>query len=92
MKKYIYIYNGVINKIEHVIHYELQHHGSICAHVIFWVKKEYVKIITNAIVAFVLVALTENINKFIKPTNNMKILLYKLVIHKQLHSCQNRCM
>jgi uncharacterized protein YihD (DUF1040 family) len=60
--KRIYFYNGVINKVEHVIHYELKHHGSICAHVIFWVKKEYVKIITNEIVAFVLVTLKISVN------------------------------
>jgi hypothetical protein len=85
--KSIYICNCVINKVEHVIHYELKHHGSICAHVIFWVKKVYVKIITNEIFAFVFVTLNEYINKFTKPTNNMQILLYKPIVNKQLHSC-----
>jgi hypothetical protein len=55
-----------------------------------WLRKEDIEKKSNEIIAFA--PFDENINKFIKPIDNMQKLLYKLVIHKQLHSCHNRCM
>jgi len=77
MQKYIISKNGVIGKVEkYVIQYELQHRGSIHAHVILWVKKENVESIGKEIIAFVLTILDAMINKFIEPSNSMQNLLY----------------
>ncbi len=57
-----------------------------------WLRKENIERISNEIIAFVLAPFDENISKFIEPIDNMQKLLYKLVIHKQLHSCHNRCV
>jgi hypothetical protein len=48
-----------------------------------WVKKEDVENIGKYITTFVLAILDATTNKFIKPTNNMQNLLYKLVVCKQ---------
>jgi hypothetical protein len=47
--------------------------------------------ITNKIVAFVPIIFNNNKNEFIKPTDAIKHILYKLVMRKKLHTCGNRC-
>jgi hypothetical protein len=38
---------------EYVIHYEIQQHGSLHAHIILWVVENDIENITNEIVAFI---------------------------------------
>jgi hypothetical protein len=67
MQIYIISKNGVISKVEkYVIRYELQHRGSIHAHVILWVKKENVESIGKEIIVFVPTILNVTTNKFIE--------------------------
>jgi hypothetical protein len=92
MQKYILFSIGVIGKVEHVIQYELQDCGSIHVHVILWLGKEDIERISNEIIAFVHAPFDENTNKFLEPIDNMQKIVYKLIIHKQVHSCHNTCM
>jgi hypothetical protein len=51
MHQHIFLNNINLSEIKkYVIHYELQHHGSVHAHIILWVNQNDWQIITNEIV------------------------------------------
>jgi hypothetical protein len=52
---------------EYVIHYEIQQHGSLHAHIILWVVENDIENITNEIVAFIPTTFDEK-KEFIQPT------------------------
>ncbi len=68
---------------EYVIHYEIQQHGSLHAHIILWVVENDIENITNEIVAFIPTT-------FDGKKKNLNNPLYKIVMKKQLHTCENR--
>jgi hypothetical protein len=90
MYKHILNDNGILGKIkEYVICYELQHHGSIHAHIILWVQEEDLMKITNEIIVVILTIFYETIAKFVDPNDSLQNKLFKMVLQKQLHECQS---
>jgi hypothetical protein len=53
---------------EYVIHYEIQQHGSLHAHIILWVVENDIENITNEIVAFIPTTFDGKKKEFIQPT------------------------
>jgi hypothetical protein len=90
MHQYILNNIKILGKIkQYVIHHELQHHGSICAHIILWVHEYDLEIITDEIVTFLLTMFDEIITKFTPPNDSLQLKLFKMVLQKQLHEHQN---
>jgi len=93
MHQYILNNIEILGKIKkYVIHHELQHHGSICAHIILWVHEYDLEIITNEIVTFLPTMFDEIITTFTPPNDSLQLKLLKMVLQKQLHEHQNRCI
>jgi len=64
--------NGILGKIKkYVIHYKLQHRGSIHAHIILWVNENGLQRITNEIEAFILAIFDKIIKAFIPPNDSL---------------------
>ncbi len=93
MYKHILNDNGILGKVkEYVIHYELQHHGYIHVHIILWVEEENLNIITNEIVVVIPVVFDGTTTKFIVLKDSLQNKLFKMVLRKQFHECQNWCI
>jgi hypothetical protein len=68
MHQYIFNNDEILGKIKkYVINYELQHHGSVHAHIILWVHEYDLERITNEIVTFLLAMFDEISTKFTPP-------------------------
>jgi hypothetical protein len=90
MQKHILNDNGILGKIKgYVICYELQHCEFIHTHIILWVQENDLEKITNEIVVIILDMFDESTSKFISPNDSLQNKLFKMVLQKQLHECQN---
>jgi hypothetical protein len=68
--------NGILSKIKkYVIHYELQHHGFVHAHIILWVNENGFQGITNEIIAFIPAIFDKIIKPFIPPNDSLQVKL-----------------
>jgi hypothetical protein len=89
MDQHILKDNDILSKIkEYVIHYELQHHGSVHAHIILWVNENDLQKITNEIEAFILAIFNKITKTFIPPNDSLQFKLFKMLLQKELHECQ----
>ncbi len=69
--------NGILGKIkEYVIHYELQHRGSIYAHIILWVNEIDLQRIRNEMVVFILAIFDKITKAFIPPNDSLQFILF----------------
>ena len=76
---------------QYVIRYELQSRGSVHAHIILWMKQVDVERITNEITVAVLATFDTTIGEFLEPIDSHQNKLFKIVMRKQLHTCNSRC-
>ncbi len=77
MHQHILKDNDILGKIkEYVIRYELQHHGSIHAHIILWVNENDLQRIKNEITTFIPVIFDKIIKTFIPPNDSLQFKLF----------------
>jgi hypothetical protein len=85
--------NGILGEIKkYVIHYELQHRGSVHAHIILWVNENDLQRITNEIIVFIPTIFDKITKNIIPPNDSLQFKLFKMVLQKELYECQNRCI
>jgi hypothetical protein len=80
---YIYIY---------VIRYELQHCGSVHAHIILWVNENDLQRITNETIVFIPIIFDKTTKFFIPSNDSLQLKLFKMVLRKKIHECESRCL
>jgi hypothetical protein len=81
MHQHILKDNDILGKIkEYVICYELQHHGSIHAHIILWVNENDLQRITNEITTFIPVIFDKITKTFIPPNDSLQFNFLKMVL------------
>jgi hypothetical protein len=81
MYKHVLNDNGILGKVKkYVIHYELQHHGFVHAHIILWVEKEFLNRITNEIVVVTPIIFDGPTTKFIVSKDSLQNELFKMVL------------
>jgi hypothetical protein len=69
--------NGTLGKIkEYVIRYELQHRGSIHAHIILWVNEIDLQRIRNEMVVFIPAIFDKITKAFIPPNDSLQFILF----------------
>ena len=76
---------------QYVIRYELQSRGSVHAHIILWMNFVDVEQITNELTALVPTIFDTTIREFLEPIDSHQNKLFKIVMEKQLHTCNSRC-
>jgi len=70
--------NGNSSKIKkYVVRYELQHHGSIHAHIILWVDENDLQRIKNKIIVFIPIIFDKTTKTFIPSNDNLQLKLFK---------------
>jgi hypothetical protein len=80
MHQHILKDNDIFDKIkEYVILYELQHYGSIHAHIILWVNENDLQRITNEITTFIPIIFDKITKTFIPPNHSLQFKLFKMV-------------
>jgi len=81
MHQHILKDNDILNKTKkYVICYELQHNGSIHAHIILWVNENDLQRITNEIVALIPIIFDKITKTFIPPNYSLQFKSFKLVL------------
>jgi hypothetical protein len=76
MHQHILEDNGILGKIkEYVIHYELQHHGFVHAHIILWVNENDLQRIKNEIITFIPNVFDKTTKTFIPPNDSVQLKL-----------------
>ena len=76
---------------QYVIRYELQSRGSMHAHIILWINQVDIKRITNEMMVATPVIFGTTIGDFLEPIDSHQNKLFKIVMSKQLHTCNSRC-
>jgi hypothetical protein len=81
MHQHILNDNGILGKVkEYVIQYELQHCGFVHAHIILWIDKNDLEILTIEIIVFVLTIFDDTNAKFILPNDSLQSKLFHMVL------------
>jgi hypothetical protein len=72
---------GILGKVkEYVNQYELQHCGSLHAHIILWVDTNDLERITNEIIVLVPTIFDDTNAKFILPSDSLQSKLFHMVL------------
>lgn len=81
---------GVLGKVKHyVIRLEVQHRGSLHAHIILWCDHSTVDATSAEISASVPAAWVEASHQFMEPSDPLLSRLFHLVMEKQRHACRD---
>ena len=94
LREHILHDSGILGKCEHyVIRYEVQHRGSLHAHIVIWIGPVDVPRVASEISACVPAVFDEASQDFIVPTDPQRLALFNLVTKKQMHTCiENMCL
>ena len=76
---------------QYVIRYELQSRGSVHAYIILWMNQNDIERVTNEITAATPAIFDTTTGEFIEPIDSHQNELFKIVMRKQLHTCNSRC-
>lgn len=94
LREHILHDNGILGKCEHyVIRYEVQHRGSLHAHIVIWIQRTDVPRAASDISACIPAVFDEVAQEFIAPTDPQRLALFNLVTKKHMHTCiDNMCL
>ena len=80
--------HGILGRCEHyVIRYEVQHRGSLHAHIVIWITAEDVAQAAAEISGCIPAVFDDAKQEFIAPTDPKQLALFNLVTKKQMHTC-----
>jgi len=79
---------GILGRVTHyVIRYEVQHRGSLHAHIILWVETDDIDKVAAEITAMIPADFDNDSMSFTDPTCPQQTTLKNLVLRKQIHQC-----
>jgi hypothetical protein len=76
---------------QYVIRYELQSRGFVHAHIILWMNQVNIERVSNEITVAMPTIFATSIGDFLEPVDSHQNKLFKIVMRKQLHTCNCRC-
>ena len=94
LREHILHENGILGNCKHyVIRYEVQHRGSLHAHIVIWIEAVDVPQAASEISACIPAVFDEASQEFIAPSDPQRLALFNLVTKKQMHTCiENMCL